>query len=178
MSSSGRVEVAAAGSIRVVPFAQRHAAAFRDLNLAWIKRYFAAEPMDFEILEHPRQSILERGGTILIAEEDGVAVGCVALVPHGDEGTLEVVKMAVAESHRGRGIGRQLMAGVISHARSIGARGLYLESNTRLTPALRLYESVGFRRVPESAPSPYARVDIAMELDLRAGGPPGERRPG
>jgi putative acetyltransferase len=149
-------------SIRVVPFAPRHAAAFRNLNVAWITAHFQVEPMDLAILEHPGRSILDRGGAILIAEEEGLAMGCVALIPHGGDGTLELAKMAVAESHRGRGVGRRLVTEAISQARSVSAPRLYLESNTLLVPALRLYESVGFRRVPElsGTRSPYRRVDI------------------
>jgi putative acetyltransferase len=158
-------------AISVVPFAPRHAAAFRDLNVAWINAHFQLEPKDLEILDRPQRSILGKGGAILIAEEEGVPVGCVALIPHGTDGTLELAKMAVAESHRGRGIGRLLLARAMAYARSGGATRLYLESNTQLAPALRLYESVGFRRVPESSAvaSPYVRVDVAMELDLQAG---------
>jgi len=47
-------------------------------------------------------------------------------------------------------------------------RRLYLESNTRLAPALRLYEPAGFRHLPPHARSvsPYARADVFMDLLL------------
>ena len=47
--------------------------------------------------------------------------------------------------------------------RSLGARELFLESSSKLGPALALYESVGFRHHP--APrhgSHYARADVHM----------------
>jgi putative acetyltransferase len=46
---------------------------------------------------------------------------------------------------------------------------LYLETNKKLTPAVRLYEALGFRHLsPERVvPSPYARADVYMELDLK-----------
>lgn len=155
------------GPMEVVPFDPRHAAAFRELNLAWITMHFQVEPKDLEVLGDPSRSVLERGGAIFIAEAAGVAIGCVALIPHGDDGTLELGKMAVAEEHRGRGLGRRLLTRAISHARSVGAPKVYLESNTKLAAAMHLYESVGFRRVPDRTASPYRRVDVAMVLDLR-----------
>ncbi|MGH9413004.1 MAG: GNAT family N-acetyltransferase [Terriglobales bacterium] len=54
---------------------------------------------------------------------------------------------------RGRGLGRRLLQHAIAQARSIGAKSLFLGSNTRLKDAVHLYESVGFRHVkPETLP--------------------------
>jgi ribosomal protein S18 acetylase RimI-like enzyme len=49
-----------------------------------------------------------------------------------------------------------------------GARRFYLETNHALTPAIRLYESVGFKHIDPSriVPSPYERADVYMELFL------------
>jgi putative acetyltransferase len=57
---------------------------------------------------------------------------------------------------------------VIRKAQELEARRLYLETNSTLTPAIRLYESVGFHHVPPEkvTPSPYERVDVYMEMDL------------
>lgn len=52
------------GSVSVVPFAPRHAAAFRELNVAWITEHFRIEPKDVETLEDPKGTILDKGGTI------------------------------------------------------------------------------------------------------------------
>ena len=45
---------------------------------------------------------------------------------------------------------------------------LYLETNHVLTPAIHLYEAVGFRNLPQErvTPSPYARADVFMEMVL------------
>ncbi|MNU10588.1 hypothetical protein D3C72_2578290 [compost metagenome] len=47
----------------------------------------------------------------------------------------------------------------------MGGKKLYLESNTNLKPAIRLYEKLGFKKVTGNL-SPYKRVDIQMALDL------------
>jgi GNAT superfamily N-acetyltransferase len=141
--------------------------AFRRLNEEWIVRYFALETKDVEALSHPRETILDRGGRILFAVRDGVAVGCCALVPTGP-GAFEVAKMAVTESAQGLGIGRRLLVATVEAARTTGATRLFLETNHVLTPAIQLYESVGFRHIPADRrkASPYARSDVQMELIL------------
>lgn len=150
--------------MRIVPFEPRHAAAFRTLNEAWITRYFALEPKDAEVLNHPQEKIIAAGGRIFMAEDEGEAVGCVALLPMADGG-YEVGKMTVAEAARGTGLGRQLMEACIAEARRLGAPRLYLETNAVLGPALGLYRACGFVDLP-AQPTPYARADVFMELKL------------
>jgi len=147
--------------MKIVEFEPRHAEAFRTLNEAWISRHFALEPKDREVLADPQGTIIDKGGRIFIAELDGEAVGCVALIPMADGG-YEVAKMTVSEKARGRGLGRMLMARCIDAGREAGATRLYLETNSSLAPALGLYRAMGFR---DLAPveSPYARADVFME---------------
>lgn len=142
-------------------------AAFRTLNEEWIVRHFALEHKDEISLADPHGTILACGGRIFFAVRDGRPVGCCALLAMAP-GEFEVAKMAVTESLQGAGIGRHLLQTVITEARASGARRLYLETNRKLTPAIRLYESVGFRHLPPEriVPSPYARANVYMELYL------------
>lgn len=152
----------------VLAFEPRHAAAFRDLNLAWVEQHFVIEAKDRLTLDDPQGCVIDRGGVILIAEDnDSTALGCVALIPYAD-GVLELAKMAVADMAKGRGIGRQLMDAAITRGRKMGATALYLESNRILVPAVTLYERSGFRHLtPAERPySPYARCDVYMRRDL------------
>ena len=143
------------------------ATAFRTLNEEWITRYFTLEAKDRETLNNPVHSILLKGGHIFMAYAGAEAAGCVALIPLQD-GVYELSKMAVSSHLRGRGIGRHLLQHVIAQARSIGARSLFLGSNTRLKDAIHLYESVGFRHVKSETlpPMPYSRADVFMEMPL------------
>jgi putative acetyltransferase len=142
-------------------------AAFRSLNEEWITRYFEVEPKDEASLADPRGMILDPGGRIFFAVRDGQTVGCCALRAIAPA-EFEVAKMAVTESCRRSGIGRQLLEKAIAEARALGARRLYLETNRNLSPAIRLYESLGFRHLPAEriVPSPYARANVYMELFL------------
>jgi putative acetyltransferase len=153
------------GNMEIVDFHPDHAGAFKALNEAWISRYFTIEAKDREVLDDPAGKILAPGGHILMAVEHGAPIGCVALLAM-PSGGFEVAKMAVTEAHKGRGIGRDLMAACIAWARAAGADRLYLETNSGLAPALGLYHSFGFCQIEPAEPSPYVRADVAMELRL------------
>jgi putative acetyltransferase len=142
-------------------------AAFLRLNEDWISKYFALEPGDRELLSDPKTHILDPGGQICIAEANGETIGCCALIVIAP-GELELAKMTVSESARGRGVGRMLLQFAIDEARRMGAHRLYLESNTKAAAAIHLYEQLGFRHLPAPAhESKYARANVFMELPLR-----------
>jgi GNAT superfamily N-acetyltransferase len=138
--------------------------AFRELNVEWIERYFKLEQSDREMLWHPQEAILDKGGRILMAVRDRMPVGCCALIAMGDR-EYELAKMAVAPAERRNGIGRKLMSATIELAERIGARRLFLGTNRVLTSAIALYESMGFEHLPpELAPQGYyERANVYME---------------
>ncbi len=153
-------------SIRIVDFAPEYAAAFRQLNEAWISQYFRMEAADYKVLDNPKSYVIDRGGHILIALHNETAVGTCALLKADDDGkSFELAKMAVADNMRGKGVGLLLGNAAIARAIETGAQRLYLESNTILKPAISLYEKLGFKKVA-GIPSPYERCNIQMELML------------
>ena len=155
-------------NVLIRPFAPGDARAFRDLNLAWLTAFFQVETKDAATLSDPEGIILAPGGQIFLADIAGQTVGCVALLLLTQGDGYEVAKMAVSPEVQGQGIGRHLLEAAIAWAQAQGARRLYLESNARLIPALRLYEALGFRHLlPAERPvSPYARADVFMEMLL------------
>lgn len=56
----------------------------------------------------------------------------------------EVLTLGVAAAHRGRGIGRALLALAMAEAARRGARQMFLEVGEDNAPARALYESLGF----------------------------------
>lgn len=142
-------------------------ASFRRLNEEWITHYFRLEPKDEKTFADPQRTILDSGGKIFFAVISGQCIGCCALLRIGDS-EYELAKTAVTKAFQGRGIARKLLLAAIEAGRSDGARRLYLETNHTLTPAIRLYESVGFKHLPPDriTPSPYARADVYMELSF------------
>ena len=141
--------------------------AFRQLNEEWIVRFFKLEEKDREMLADPQETILDKGGRIFFALKDGRPVGCCALLAMAP-GEFEVAKMAVTQTVQGEGFGRKLLAQVVAWAASAGAKRLYLETHNSLTPAIRLYESLGFQHLPPDrvVPSQYVRANVFMEANL------------
>lgn len=144
---------------------------FRDLNLAWIRRYFTIEATDRALLDDPQRGILDKGGFILVAVWSGAAnvealvIGTCALLREGDGSVLQLAKMAVEERFLGKRIGILLGDAAIDRARLAGASALRLETNSKLTPAIRLYEKLGFVHQP-TQDSAYARADVQMRIEL------------
>jgi ribosomal protein S18 acetylase RimI-like enzyme len=145
----------------IVEFEPCHAEAFHRLNEAWISKYFVLEAKDLEVLTDPQGKIVDKGGRIFMALEDGLAVGCAALLKM-DDGGYEVAKMTVSEDLRGSGLGRRLMQRCIDAGAEMGATRLYLETNSSLGPALGLYRAMGFRDLAPTE-TPYVRADVFME---------------
>ena len=151
-------------SLSILDYQPVHQPAFRALNHEWISHYFTLEPIDNEMLDDPQGYILNPGGHIFMASYDGDLVGTCALIKeHG--GVYELAKMAVSPRAQGLGIGWALGMAVLDKARELGASRVELLSNSRLTPALKLYEKLGFRHVPVP-PTLYQRTDVKMVLDL------------
>lgn len=152
-------------SLVVRSFKPGDEAAFRDINLEWIERFFAVEAKDREVLGNPQKYILDPGGAILLAVDGEQPVGVVSLVVMG-EGSVELAKMGVRPEAQGKGAGRMLVAAAIDAARSMGMQRIYIETNSTLDAALKLYRDAGFRPLREAIPSPYARADMQLELWL------------
>ena len=151
--------------VEIIDYAPEFREHFRQLNYEWIEKFFTVEEADRQYLDYPEEKILTPGGHIVMARYRGEIVGTCALVKM-DSQTYELAKMAVAEKARGKNIGRLLGEAVINKARELGAKKIYLESNTVLAPAINLYRKLGFRKVVGSH-SPYARCNIQMELSLQ-----------
>jgi ribosomal protein S18 acetylase RimI-like enzyme len=151
------------GTVRIVDFEPRWRADFARLNIEWLERWFAVEPHDRVVLEAPEAHILAPGGRILFAvDQADKALGTVALMRH-DNDEVELTKMAVDPEARGAGVGRKLLSSALDTFAAMGGGTLFLETNTRLQPAIRLYESVGFRHQPTiRSESHYQRADVYM----------------
>ncbi len=149
-------------AVRIVDYEPRHQEVWEGLNISWISRDFEVEDIDRETLGKPQQYFLDGGGAILLAEKDGEIVGTVALQPFG-KGSFELAKMTVAEKMRGLKIGEKLCAAALERARQLGARRVFLYSNTKAYQAINLYFKLGFRVVGLDSQE-FKRANIQMEI--------------
>lgn len=152
-------------NVEIVEFSDEWAHDFASLNYEWIEKYFSVEKHDREILDNPREFVIQPGGQIFMAIVSGMASGTVAMIPSGD-GVMELTKMAVAPEFQGMGIANHLMQRCIEYATANGTDLVFLESHRSLQPALTLYRKFGFVETPTDSNSEYARADIRMELAI------------
>ncbi|WP_027388813.1 bifunctional helix-turn-helix transcriptional regulator/GNAT family N-acetyltransferase [Chryseobacterium gregarium] len=153
-------------TVRIADYQPGHAGAFRLLNEEWISSYFKMEEADYRSLDHPQEYILDQGGHILVALLNDEVVGVCALMKMNDgEHDFELAKMAVSPSAQGKSIGWLLGQAALNKAASLGAKKVYLESNTILKPAINLYHKLGFQKIA-GHPTPYERCNIQMAVDI------------
>ncbi|WP_233495707.1 GNAT family N-acetyltransferase [Geodermatophilus sp. TF02-6] len=111
----------------------------------------------------------ERAELLVVRDGDGRVVGSVALVLDGDFGEVTesddeaAFRMLVVDPVRqGRGTGELLVAACLERARAAGKRRMVLSTGPTMTAAHRLYERMGFTRLPERDWSPVPGVDLQV----------------
>ena len=152
-------------SIEIIDYQKEHQPYFEKLNREWIETYFWLEELDIYILQHPEKALLQNGGCILMAMYNGEVAGTVALRKINEK-VFEFTKMAVSASYRRKGIAEALSTAALQKVKELGASKVFLYSNTKLQPALKLYQKVGFMEVPIED-EVYKRTDIKMEIELK-----------
>ncbi|AXT60067.1 GNAT family N-acetyltransferase [Aquimarina sp. AD10] len=151
-------------TVEIIDYTSKYHTAFKELNEEWIKTFFKIEDADRKALDDPQKYILDSGGKILVAIQDQNVLGVCALIKMKNKKyDYELAKMAVSPKAQGKGIGYLLGKSSIEKAKSLGAKSIYLESNTILKPAISLYEKLGFQKVV-GIDTPYERCNIQMEL--------------
>jgi GNAT superfamily N-acetyltransferase len=136
--------------------------AIQNITLSAYLEYAAIMPAHWEDY---RQNILDTLAEVkpaeqIVAEQAGAIVGTVLMYPAGtildrpDETTSslewpEVRLLAVAPAARGQGVGAALMRECIQRARRAGVAALTLHTTEMMQVAIRMYERMGFVRMPQ-----------------------------
>jgi [ribosomal protein S18]-alanine N-acetyltransferase len=122
------------GQALVEPASQRDATAFAEIHRASFHRGW--DEGEFERMLTERNTLIHRlrmGRKII-----GFSVSRMA----ADE--AEILSIAVAEAHRGRGLSNGLLLTHLGHLAGRGVRKVFLEVEENNQPARRLYERAGF----------------------------------
>ncbi len=99
-------------------------------------------------LRAPATAYRTWGARMWVVTLDEILVACVGLKPAGE--SAELKSLYVAAAARRRGLGERLTRLVEDEARRCGCRRLELWSDSRFTDAHRLYERLGYRRLPDT----------------------------
>ena len=103
-------------------------------------------------------------GRLLLAFDDGEAIGCVAL-RRVDADTCEMKRLYVRRGIRGQRLGRRLAERICDEARAAGYRRICLDTLPSMDAALALYASLGFTAIEPYVFNPIEGA-IFLGLDL------------
>ncbi|HEU4326544.1 MAG TPA: GNAT family N-acetyltransferase [Roseiflexaceae bacterium] len=155
--------------------------ALRDLSLAAYEQYATImAPTAWAGLRQAIQGALDASGPaerIVAAAPDGTLLGSVLLFPpaRGEPSAggrmvwPELRVLAVAAQARSQGVGEALVQECARRARAAGFPALGLYTSESMREAVRLYERLGFQRVPEhDFRPPGAELIKAYRLELEA----------
>lgn len=79
-------------------------------------------------------------------------------IAHDDEGEFRM--LAVAPTARGRGVGQALVELCLRRSRELGYAGVRMSTMDRMASAHRVYERLGFTRLPDDDWSPEPGVSL------------------
>lgn len=148
----------------IIDYEDQYISDFQRLNLEWLEKYGLVESHDLEILHHPQEFIIDKGGYIFLLLEGKDVIGSAGICKINEE-EFEIIKMAVAPEHRGKKLSHMLLEKCIAKAKDEGAGKITLFSNSQLQTAISLYEKFGFKHV-DVVDAPFETADIKMELIL------------
>lgn len=134
---------------------------FIQFNKDWIIDNFGfLEKEDIETFEKIDEELAD-GAMIYFAVENGVALATCMAKPMGND-TWEICKLASNKQKTHTGCGSAVFGAAVQWAVSHGAKRLFLLSNSKLKPALHIYEKYGFHEIKLDNYE-YVRGDIAFE---------------
>lgn len=137
---------------------------FIKFNTDWIVDNFGfLEDNDIELFENIEE-YLKNNSMIFFAVENDIALATCMSIPLND-GTWEICKLASNKEQSHTGCGSAVFEAAIQWAITHGAKRLFLLSNSKLKPALHIYEKYGFHEI-KLKNYEYMRGDIAFEKHL------------
>ncbi|MET7932838.1 GNAT family N-acetyltransferase [Streptomyces sp. NPDC005322] len=134
-------------------YAHQRAGYLSDLLERGVTRQQAETKADADYRTLLPQGLVTPGTVLRVLAHDGTDVGTLWIALRTDQpdaermGEAYVFSVEVAEEHRGHGHGRSLMLAAEGDSLALGARTLGLHVFGGNTPALRLYESLGYEVV-------------------------------
>lgn len=133
-------------------------------ELPMIDGYIAAQDIDGQ-MRNLLTLFAPPHADCLLARLDAAPAGIVMTKPHSD-GTCEMNRMFVRPSARGHGVGRALVAQILTTARDLGYTRMLLAAGPRHTEAIALYRSFGFVQDASLPDTGAGDIEVRMVLTL------------
>lgn len=132
--------------------------------VAWLEINLCFQNYEKELAELPGE-YAPPGGSLLLALDNSLAAGCVALRGLGD-GTCEMKRLFVRPGFRGKRLGWSLAESILNEARAIGYERIRLDTLPgKMDRAIAMYRVLGFKDIEPYYNNPVAGAAF-MELVL------------
>ena len=158
---------------RIVPISEKHIESFHKCLDAVARERLYLVFIEAPPLESTREFVLPniaRGVPQYVAVSGGEVIGWCDITPLRLEGFTHCGRlgMGVHRDYRGRGLGHRLVTQTIAKAKEKGLEQIELEVFASNTPAIKLYEKVGFvvEGVKEKARKLDGVYDDILEMAL------------
>lgn len=147
--------------MKIIEYDKKYKNDFIQFNKDWIIDNFGfLEKEDIDTFEHIEEN-LKNGAMIYFAIDNDVVLATCMAMPMKNE-TWEICKLASNKHIKHSGAGSAVFSAAMQYAIKNGAKKLFLLSNSKLKPALHIYEKFGFKEV-KLDDYEYKRGDIAFE---------------
>ncbi len=151
--------------LNIVEYSDNLASLFHDINAEWIEAMFKMEEIDRHVLQNPRETIIDAGGSILFVDAEGRGIVGAGALRWDTPGHLELTKMGVKSDAQGMKAGEFLLKALIERAELMAPDRLFLLTSAKCEAAIHLYEKCGFKhdaKLLAEARHHYERCDVAM----------------
>lgn len=102
---------------------------------------------------------------VVVAYDDGNAVGCGAIKPHGED-AMEVKRMFVSPEMRGKGIAAKVLGELELWAKELGYARCVLETGKKQPEAIGLYKKNGYEIIPNYGQYKGVENSICFEKNI------------
>lgn len=147
--------------MKVIEYNPVYKDSFIQFNTDWIVDNFGClEKEDIETFDRIDEE-LANGAMIYFAVEDDIPLATCMAKPMGGE-TWEICKLGSNKHREHKGCGSCVFEAALQWAIGHGAKRLFIISNSRLKPAIHIYEKYGFKEI-KLDDYEYDRGNIAFE---------------
>ena len=110
-----------------------------------IKDILISDFDDFWSPEVLKSEITGENKRYIVAKLENKIIGFCGIMINFDE--IEIMNIVVKKSYRGKGIGKALLNEIIKKSQDVNCKNIFLEVNEKNIPAIKMYESAGFKQV-------------------------------